>query len=140
MFPGMKKFILNYILVPVLLFVIFNAIVLGLLYCTRPVIESGIIKNIDIAKGKYDGNGEDALILFLLDETNTPYQRSHVAIWTLGQIKSQKALPYLKEFYRNDPRGYSCKNRHDSVLFQRCLFNAISAIESDWEMHPEFNK
>ncbi|HPM02934.1 MAG TPA: HEAT repeat domain-containing protein [Candidatus Cloacimonadota bacterium] len=136
----MKKFILNYFLVPVFLFVIFNAIVIALLSWHRPGIKSEIIKNIDIAKVKYDGNAEDALILFLLDETNTPNQRSHVAIWTLGQIKSQKALSYLKEFYHNDPRGYSCKNKHDSVLCQRYLFNAINAIESDWEMHPEFNK
>ena len=136
----MKKLIINYILVPVLLFAIFNVVVLALLSWTGPSIEHGIINNIEIAKGKYDGKAEDALISYLLDKSNTPHQRSHVAIWTLGQIKSQQALPYLKEFYHDDPRGYSCKNKHDSVLCQRCLFNAITAIESTWEMHPEFNK
>jgi len=136
----MKKFILNFILLPVLLFVLFNVAVLAILGWTGTSIESGIEKNIEIVKEKYPGKAEDALIAYLLDTSNSPDRRTHVAIWTLGQIKSQKALPYLKELYRDDPYGHSCKGRHDSVLCQSGLYKAINAIESDWKMHPEFNK
>lgn len=134
----MKKFILNYLVLPVSLFILFNAAVLTIVSWTGTSIEKDIKKNIEIAKAKYPGKAEDALIDYLLDTINSPQQRTTVAIWTLGQLKSKKALPYLKEFYHDDPHGYTCK--HDSALCQYGLYKAITAIESDWKMHPELNK
>jgi hypothetical protein len=64
------------------------------------------------------------------DEHNTPGDRSRVAIWTLGRIKSEKALPLLRELYRDDPRGETCYGRHDSVLCQYEIRKAITSMES----------
>jgi hypothetical protein len=73
-------------------------------------------KNIEIAEKKYPGTAEEALIAFPLDTTNSPCDRTHIAIWTLGQIQSEKAKPVLRELYKNDPEGKTCSGKHDSVL------------------------
>lgn len=134
----MKKNILNYLVLPVSLFILFNAAVFVIVAWGGTSITSDIRKNIEIAKAKYPGKAEDALISYLMDTINPPNRRTAVAIWTLGQIKSEKALPYLKEFYMDDPQGYSCHNKHDKVLCQSRLYKAITAIESNWKMHPEY--
>ncbi len=81
-------------------------------------IRHGVKERINIAQEKYQGTAEDALIAYLQDTTNSPRDRTDVAIWTLGQIRSQKALPILKELYDDDPEGKTCHGRHDSVLCQ----------------------
>src|SRR5665647_356098 len=75
-------------------------------------IDIDVKKNINYAKEKYPGTAEDALIAYLLDTTNSPQDRSSVAIWTLGQIHSKKALPILKGLYKNDPEGKTCYGKH----------------------------
>jgi hypothetical protein len=104
-------------------------------------INHGIKERIGIAQEKYQGNAEDALIAYLSDTTNSPQDRSDVAIWTLGQIQSKKALPILEAMYNSDPEGKTCHGRHDSVLCQYEIYKAIRAIESNWwPLHPELNK
>lgn len=88
-----------------------------------------IKQNIETAISKYRGSSEDALIAFLLDENNTPMDRSHIAIWTLGQIKSEKALPVLKKYYNDDPAGNTCFGKHNSDLCQYEIYKAIIKIE-----------
>ncbi|MBN2040625.1 MAG: hypothetical protein JW864_11305 [Spirochaetes bacterium] len=90
-------------------------------------------KNIAVAQKMYPGTDEDALIAFLLDEKNTTNDRTHIAVWTLGQIQSQKALPVLYKLYKNDPEGKTCYGRHDSVLCQYEIHKAIEAIEGSRE-------
>lgn len=137
----MKSLIKTYLLVPVSLFILFNAAVFSISFVGNgAAIEREIIKNIDIAKGKYSGTAEDALMAFLADTANTARDRSRVAVWTLGQIKSRKALSMLEEYYHDDPTGLTCHNHHDLVLCQSGLHRSIVAIESKWKMHQEFNK
>lgn len=88
-----------------------------------------IKERIEIAKTEYPGKAEDALLAFLADSTISPRERTDVAIWTLGQIKSQKALPVLKELYRNDP-NYHC--HHSTELCQYEIHKAIVSIEHNW--------
>jgi hypothetical protein len=95
-------------------------------------IGHGIKERISIAKQQYSGLAEDALIAYLSDTTHTPRDRSDVAIWTLGQIRSQKALPILKELYKNDPEGKTCKYHHNTVLCQYEIHKAIVSIERKW--------
>ncbi len=52
------------------------------------LIGQDVKENIKIAQNKYSGNPEEALISYLLDENNAMYYRTHMAVWTLGQIKS----------------------------------------------------
>jgi hypothetical protein len=105
-----------------------------LLFCfilvMRIWIGQGIRERINIAKQQYSGIAEDALIAYLSDSTHSPRERSDVAVWTLGQIKSQKALPILKRLYKNDPEGKTC--HHNTELCQYEIHKAIVSIESNW--------
>jgi hypothetical protein len=92
----------------------------------------GVKERISIAKQVYSGIAEDALIAYLSDTTHTQRDRSDVAIWTLGQIRSKKALHTLKKLYRNDPEGKTCKYHHDTVLCQYEIHKAIVSIEHSW--------
>ncbi len=101
-----------------------------LILAMRISIGNGIKERINIAKQQYSGIAEDALIAYLSDTSHTPRERSDVAIWTLGQIRSQKALPILKELYKNDPEGKTCN--HDKELCQYEIHKAIVSIEHGW--------
>jgi hypothetical protein len=104
-------------------------------------IGSEVQKNIDLAKSKYPGKAEDALIAYLLDETNSPQNRSHVAVWTLGQIQSKKAIPILEGLYQNDPKGKTCKGHHNAVLCQYEIYKALNAQKVNWwPLHANLNK
>jgi hypothetical protein len=104
-------------------------------------IGHGIKENISIAKQQYPGKAEDALIEYLSDTTNSPQDRSQVAIWTLGEIGSMKALPVLYKYYKNDPEGKLCKGRHDLMLCQRELHKAIVKLENNnFTLFARFNK
>lgn len=138
--PKMKEIISTFVVIPVTLFILFNAIVFAIVTFNEPGIEESVVNNISIAQEMYQGNAEDALIAFLQDSSNSCNDRSHIAIWTLGQIKSGKALPIIKALYLDDPSGVTCNGRHDSVICQRVLHNAIVAIESKKELHADLNK
>jgi hypothetical protein len=84
--------------------------------------------NIDTAREQYPGTAEEALITMLKDTTRSAYVRSHTAVWTLGQIRSEKALPLLEELYQDDPDGISCYGKHDSLLCQYEIHKAIESI------------
>lgn len=104
-------------------------------------IDNGVKKNIKIAKDLYPGKAEDALIAYLLDSTHSPGERSHIAVWTLGQIQSKKALPILRSFYKNDPEGKTCFGKHSYALCQYEICKALNAAESNWwPLHQRLNK
>lgn len=104
-------------------------LMVGVFLSLQVWIQEDVKNNIALAKQKYAGNTEEALIAYLLDETNSPIKRSHVAVWTLGQIQSRNALPVLSTFYKHDPEGKSCIGNHNAVLCQRELHKAIIAIK-----------
>ena len=107
--------------------------VIALLFLTLRIwIGQGIKERIEIAKEKYPGKAEDSLIAYLNDSTISPDKRTDVAIWTLGQIRSTKALPVLQAYYKDDPAGKTCKGQHDEVLCQYELHKAIVSIEHGW--------
>lgn len=118
----MQRFVLTVTLVGVLFFLgSFSAIYIW--------SEFTINDNIKTAQLKYSGTAEEALISLLNDENNSPINRTHIAIWTLGQIKSEKALPNLYGYYKDDPDGNSCYGKHHSELCQYEIHKAIVAIE-----------
>jgi len=110
--------------------IIAGSIVSALLFCFFLVIRiwigQGIKERISIAKQQYSGIAEDALIAYMEDSTHTPRERTDVAVWTLGQIRSQKALPLLKKLYTGEP----C--HHNTELCQYEIHKAIVNIERNW--------
>ena len=93
-------------------------------------IKQDVHYNIELAENQYQLQGEEALIAFLVDENNSPYDRTHKAVWTLGKIRSNKALPILRKYYSDDPKGTTCKDKHDSMLCQYEIHKALVAIEN----------
>jgi hypothetical protein len=129
-FKDMKRtIVVSGISVTTLLICFFLAIYISIGY--------GIKERISIAKSQYPGIAEDALLAYLADTTHTPRERSDIAIWTLGQIRSQKALPILKELYKNDPEGKTCN--HNAALCQYEIHKAIVSIEHKWLGSKERN-
>ena len=102
---------------------------LSSLFVVHSRIGHSVKENISFVQKKYPGTAEDALISFLLDENNPTKNRTHIAIWTLGQIQSEMALPVLNEYYKNDPEGKTCYGKHDTELCQYEIYKAINAIE-----------
>lgn len=92
-------------------------------------IGQNIKSNIEMAQKKYGGTAEDALIAFLQDDKNSASDRSHIAIWTLAQIESEKALPILYQYYKDDPDGNTCYGKHHTELCQYEIYKAIKSIE-----------
>jgi len=86
--------------------------------------------NIKHCQEIYPGSSEDALIAYMLDEDKHPENRSHVAIWTLAQLESEKALPHLYKLYKDDPKGKTCTDKHDEELCQYEIHKAIKSIEN----------
>lgn len=108
---------------------VFVVILVGGLLVLQIGIGLSVKQNIRLAQQKYPGTAEDVLISYMMDENISPEGRSHEAIWTLGQIRSKKALPWLRELYKDDPRGKTCYGKHDSLLCQYEIHKAIVAIE-----------
>ena len=108
------------------------AVILTGIFAMDIWIRHDVKENISIAQENYPGTAEEALISFLQDEENSFNDRTHIAIWTLGMLKSEKALPVLKGYYHDDPKGLSCKGHHNQMLCQYGLHKAIVQIEGRW--------
>ncbi len=108
------------------------AVILTGIFAMDIWIRHDVKENIAIAQENYPGTAEEALISFLQDEENSFNDRTHIAIWTLGMLKSEKALPVLKGYYHDDPKGLSCKGHHNQMLCQYGLHKAIVQIEGRW--------
>lgn len=54
-----------------------------------------------LAKDKYSGDCVEALISYLDDETNE-YRARNSAIWALGELGDERALPSLKKYFTNN--------------------------------------
>lgn len=113
----------------VIIGIIGTVLLLAFLIVVRSMMRQSVIENIITATELYQGTPEDALISMLLDENVPMEERTHTAVWTLGQLKSEKALPILKDLYKDDPKGETCYGLHDSILCQYEIHKAIEAIE-----------
>ena len=90
-------------------------ILAGAAFALHIWIGHGVKENINIVQQKYPDTAEDALISYLLDENNAAYDRTHKAIWTLGQVRLEKALPILREYFDILPSV----NERDSIGFNK---------------------
>ncbi len=74
------------------------------------------------ATQRYPGDRIEALMAYVNSENHTLRERNH-AVWALGQIGDERALPVLERFYVGEP----CN--HDTSLCQRELGRAIKLCE-----------
>lgn len=65
---------------------------------TCTLIGLDVKQRCEIAQDRYEGDCTEALIAYLKDENNSYHSRNS-AIWALGQIGDEKALPTLKSLY-----------------------------------------
>jgi len=113
----------------VIIGIVIICILAGGLFTLHILIGLSIKQNIKLVQQKYPGTAEEALISYMMDENISIEGRTHEAIWTLGQVRSEKALPYLKDLYKNDPKGKTCYGKHDQMLCQYEIHKAIVSIE-----------
>ena len=65
-------------------------------------------------------------LLMLIDSENYSFQQKNKAVWTLGVLKDEKALPKLEMLYT----GKECN--HDSALCQYEIKKAILKIKGEF--------
>jgi hypothetical protein len=73
--------------------IIFLLFVMGCVW-----IGNGVKKQCQDAKREYDGNCQQALIKLLSDEDKS-FRVRNSAVWALGQLGDNKALPVLQSYY-----------------------------------------
>ena len=110
-------------------------------FILRIWIGGSVKENIAYAKDIHQGTAEEALIAMLRDNAISTNDKTHIAVWTLGQLHSEKVLPLFKELYKDDPEGKTCYGNHDNEICQYELYNAIEAIEgSKFFTHARLNQ
>ena len=68
---------------------------------TCNLIGFDVSQRCQIAQDRYEGDCVEALISYLDDENNS-YQSRNSAIWALGQLGDERALPALKNLFTGD--------------------------------------
>ena len=86
-----------------------------------------------LAQEKYDGDCVEALISYLDDEENGFGPRNS-AVWALGQLGDERALPVLKKYYLADVED----GRWNETLAQSEIKRAISYMEGKTNITPFF--
>ena len=80
-----------------------------------------------LAQNKYDGDCVQALISYLDDETNNFAGRND-AVWALGQLGDERAMPILEKYY-SDYNGN--REKRDQALSQFELKRAMSYMQGN---------
>jgi hypothetical protein len=88
------------------------------------------------AQKQYSGDCTDALV-FLLNDDNRSYRDRNSAIWALGQLGQEKALPVLNKYYT----GVIPKREPlDKVISQYELKKAINLAKGGFNITSVFWK
>ncbi|MHC4488436.1 MAG: hypothetical protein ACYS9C_11575 [Planctomycetota bacterium] len=80
------------------------------------------------ATQKYPGDRIEALMAHVNSEDHTLGERNN-AVWALGQIGDERALPVLEKFYTGQP----CNN-HDISLCQQELGKAVKLCKGGFNL------
>ena len=86
------------------------------------------------AKAEYGGDCTEALIILLNDETKS-FKTRNSAIWTLGQLGDNRALPILQSYYTGN---ISSKEPISEVISQHKLKKAINLTSGGFNMTAVF--
>lgn len=114
----MTKKIITYVLIGMVLLVLSAYIALG------AVIGFEVFKQCQLAQARYQQPCTESLITQLRDEQQ-PFRPRNDAVWVLGQLGNQQALPVLQEYYTgNMPE----REPLDQMLSQYELSKAINLL------------
>lgn len=72
-------------------------VLLSIMIILNAWIGKDVQANINLAVAQYSGSPEDALLAMLQDENKSAYDRTHTAVWTLGRIRSAKAMSAIEK-------------------------------------------
>ena len=106
------------------------SIVTFMFVATCTLIGLSVSQKCEVAQDKYAGDCVEALIAYLDDETNS-YKSRNSAIWALGQLGDNRALPALRKLYvgKIPPREPA-----DKMISQYSLKKAISLITDEFNI------
>lgn len=125
-----KEFVMYWLFVGVGVFILFFLV-------TTTWIGVDVREKCLVAQGRYDNEDcVESLILALKDEENSIRERNG-AIWALGQLGDDRALPVIKEFYTGIIPD---REPYDETLSQYEMKKAINLLESDFNLsHLSWN-
>lgn len=111
-------------------FIIFAFVVL----LSFNIIGYGVEERCRLAQEKYDGDCVESLVAYLDDENNS-YRSRNSAVWALGQLGDERALPTLDGFYIKVPSG---REPIDEMISQYELQKAIRLIDGGFNVTAFF--
>lgn len=79
------------------------------------------------AQGKYEGDCVEALTQTLDDDTNSLRERNY-AIWALGQLGDERALPIVEKYYTGEIPD---REPYDETLSQYEMEKTIKLLKGD---------
>ena len=80
-----------------------------------------------LAQSKYGGDCAQALISYLDDETNS-FEKRNDAVWALGQLGDERAMPVLEKYYSGDD---GTDKKRSQALSQFELKRAMSYMQGN---------
>ena len=122
----MRKRTIGYVLVSVVLFLVL------ILYGLRTWVYFGALEAGWDAQSSHPGDKIEALISVLESEQSSLKEKNH-AVWALGQLRDERAVPALEELYTGEPCDHNrfvcqreakralahCKGERFDLLFWR---------------------
>jgi len=117
MWPIVKKWAIR---ISATLFILLFALLLGI----ELMIGTGVRQNLQKAQNRFPGDRVTALIAVVGCESCNISDRNH-AVWTLGMLEDQRALPALEKYYT----GEQCS--HTSMICQYELEKALTLLRAD---------
>lgn len=95
------------------------------------MIEWGIHSAQESAAAQFPGRDSSQALIDLVNCEKCPMEQRNRAVWTLGQIREQRALPALHSHFYDGP----CN--HGKSLCQHELRKALKRIESQPPVHAK---
>jgi len=76
------------------------------------IIKKSVVTVTERAKFEHTGDAVDALISYIKSDYPTVKEKNS-AIWALGQISDDKALPFLEEIYTSEDNKYQKLSKYE---------------------------
>lgn len=92
----------------------------------------GVRNRCEIAQQRYEGDCVEALLSLVQDESANPGDKNH-AIWALGQLGDDRALPYLESIYTGYEPGEP-PGKWDAAVSQYELSKAVKLLRGGFNL------